>query len=183
MVVHPIGNWWKSVKHSVAWRLLEVAKHGNYRERIKAVHQLARIDHLKGFLHFVLSSLSNFPLFLSSNSHQFSFLIDWDYQHLAQMCDTRTAISLARHFADVRWFLPPASFGAMRSAKSLIAEIHEHLEKLKPNPCLHKFNSTIFDNFSILKGYEMDTAKTATGIKVSRQEYDFLRKCLEAAII
>lgn len=47
MVVHPVGNWWKSVKHSVAWRLLGVAKHGNYRERIKAVHQLARIDHLK----------------------------------------------------------------------------------------------------------------------------------------
>lgn len=48
VVVHPIGNWWKSVKHSIAWRLLEVSKHGNYRERIKAVHQLARISHLKG---------------------------------------------------------------------------------------------------------------------------------------
>lgn len=96
------------------------------------------------------------------------------------MCDTRTAISLARHLADVRWFLAPANFGALRSAKSLIAEIREHLEQLKPCPCVHKFNATIFDNFGILKGYTMDTTKTAAGIKVTRQEYDFLRKCLEA---
>lgn len=46
--MHPLGNWWKSVKHSVAWRLLEVAKSGDYHDRVKAVHQLARIDHLKG---------------------------------------------------------------------------------------------------------------------------------------
>lgn len=48
MVVHPIGNWWKSVKHSIAWRLLGVAKRGGHRERIKTVRHLARIDHLKG---------------------------------------------------------------------------------------------------------------------------------------
>lgn len=48
VIVHPIGNWWKSVKHSIAWRLLEVAKNGNYHDRLKAVRQLARIDHLKG---------------------------------------------------------------------------------------------------------------------------------------
>lgn len=48
--MHPLGNWWKSVKHSVAWRLLEVAKNGDYHDRVKAVHQLARIDHLKGVI-------------------------------------------------------------------------------------------------------------------------------------
>lgn len=48
VIVHPIGNWWKSVKHSIAWRLLEVAKNGDYHDRLKAVRQLARIDHLKG---------------------------------------------------------------------------------------------------------------------------------------
>lgn len=47
--MHPIGNWWKSVKHSIAWRLLEVAKNGDNHDRMKAVRQLARIDHLKGF--------------------------------------------------------------------------------------------------------------------------------------
>lgn len=96
------------------------------------------------------------------------------------MCDSRTAISLARHFADVRWFLPPANFGVLRQAKSLIVDIRDHLDQLKTYPCLHKFNSTIFDNFSILKGYTNDKTQTATGVKVTRQEYDFIRKCLEA---
>lgn len=50
MIVHPIGNWWKTIKHSIAWRLLEVAKNGDYHDRLKAVRQLARIDHLKGKL-------------------------------------------------------------------------------------------------------------------------------------
>lgn len=48
VIVHPIGNWWKTVKHSIAGRLLEVAKNGDYHERLKAVRQLSRIDHLKG---------------------------------------------------------------------------------------------------------------------------------------
>lgn len=51
MIVHPIGYWWKSVKHSIAWRLLEVAKNGDHHERLKAVRQLSRIDHLKGNLY------------------------------------------------------------------------------------------------------------------------------------
>lgn len=50
VIVHPVGNWWKSVKHSIAWRLLEVAKNGDYHDRLKAVRQLAKIDHLKGNL-------------------------------------------------------------------------------------------------------------------------------------
>lgn len=45
---NPIGNWWKAIKHTIAWRLLEVAKNGDLHDRMKAVRQLARIDHLKG---------------------------------------------------------------------------------------------------------------------------------------
>lgn len=104
---------------------------------------------------------------------------DWDYQHLAQICDARTGISLARHFSDTRWFLPPANFGALREPKSLITDIRDHLNRLKPCPCLQKFNSNIFDNYSILKDYKY-TNRTSNGISVSRQEYDFLRKCFEA---
>lgn len=50
---------------------------------------------------------------------------------------------------------------------------------MEPNPCLNKFNATVFDKFSILKGYEY-TKATSNGVGVSRQEYEFLRKCLEA---
>lgn len=50
MIIHPVGKWWKTIKHSIAWRLLEVAKTGDHSDRLKAVWQLARIDHLKGKL-------------------------------------------------------------------------------------------------------------------------------------
>lgn len=50
VIIHPIGKWWKAIKHSVAWRLLEMAKAGDHSERLKAVRQLAQIDHLKGII-------------------------------------------------------------------------------------------------------------------------------------
>lgn len=72
VIVHPIGNWWKTVKHSIAWRLLEVAKNGDYHERLKAVRQLSRIDHFKGKIGAVvaLQKLNSFIFFI-----QFSITI------------------------------------------------------------------------------------------------------------
>lgn len=109
--------------------------------------------------------------------------IDWDYQHLAQMCNARTAISLARHFSDTRWFLSPPNFGALREPKSLIFDIKQHLSHLENNQCLTRFNTTAFDKFSILNDYTYTKAAAndgGKGIAVTRQEYEFLRKCLEA---
>lgn len=100
------------------------------------------------------------------------------------MCNARTAISLARHFSDTRWFLPPPNCVAMREPKSLIFDIRQHLSHLENNPCLTRFNTTAFDKFSILNDYTYSkaTANDADGggIAVTRQEYEFLRKCLEA---
>lgn len=97
------------------------------------------------------------------------------------MCNARTAISLARHFSDTRWFLPPANFGALRQPKSLISEIHDHLKQLPPNQCFSKLNSTVFDNFKILNDNKNNsTSAIPNGVAVSRQEYEFMRKCLEA---
>lgn len=95
------------------------------------------------------------------------------------MCNGRTAISMARHFSDTRWFLPPPNFGALRQPKSLISDIHDHLHQLPTNQCLNNFNSMALNNFSILNGYAY-TNSTTDGVAVSRQEYDFFRKCLEA---
>lgn len=95
------------------------------------------------------------------------------------MCTARTAISLARHFSDTRWFLPPPLYGALREPKSLISDVQDHLSRLHPNQCLTKFNSTAFDKFSILNGY-IYSKSTSNGVAVSRQEYEFMRKCLEA---
>lgn len=100
------------------------------------------------------------------------------------MCNARTGISLARHFSDTRWFLPPSNLGALREPKSLIFEIQQHLRRLEPNQCLMRFNTTAFDKFSILKEYtyskRIHTPIDGSKVAVTRQEYEFLRKCLEA---
>lgn len=174
VLLHPVGKWWKTIKHSIAWRLLEVAKAGNHSERLKAVRQLAQIDHLKGNRAFTISTTSIAPIIYHPS--------DWDYQHLAQICDSRTAISLARNNCDARWFVPPKALGALREPKSLIYEMREHLTTLKPCICLKYFQSNALDKFSILKEYEYTTDTSTKGRKVTKQEYDNLRHILEALL-
>lgn len=116
VIVNPVGKWWKAVKHSVAWRLLNIAQTGSHHERLKAVRQLARIDHLK----------------------------DWDFRHLAQICDARTAVSLARSGADTRWFIPVHMKGCIKNPKLVLTELHELLEHLKPRSCVKHFFAKYF---------------------------------------
>lgn len=87
---------------------------------------------------------------------------------------------MARNNCDTRWFLPPRAFGALREPKSLIYDLREHLSKLQPCNCLKFFQSNSFDKFSILKGYEYNTDTTSKGRKVTKQEYDSVRRILEA---
>lgn len=156
--VQPLGKWWKTVKHSVAWRLLEVAKTGDRYDRLKAVHQLARIDHLK----------------------------DWDYRHLAQTCDARTAVSLARHECDARWFVRPAACGSVRQPCSLIAEMRAHLERLAPTcVCVPHFRANVLGNFGILRGFVEPDAKQGGQVrqplrecKITQPEFVCLTQCL-----
>lgn len=96
------------------------------------------------------------------------------------MCDARTAISLARHYSDTRWFLSPRHVGAQREIRSLIYDLKHHLEKLKPCKCLNNFNSSVFDNYKILDKYKYTTEVSSTITVISRTEYDFVRKSLEA---
>ncbi|XP_037957146.1 protein SERAC1 [Teleopsis dalmanni] len=121
VIINPIGKWWKSAKHSVAWRLLNIAQTGTRHERLKAVRQLARIDHLK----------------------------DWDFRHLAQICDARTAISLARSGADKRWFLPVHMDGCIKNPKILLSDWHGLLSTLLKNSCVHHFFNKYFPDQSL----------------------------------
>ncbi|XP_055593284.1 protein SERAC1 isoform X2 [Uranotaenia lowii] len=105
--VQPFGKWWKALKHSVAWRLLQIAQSGDQSERLKAINQLALIDHLK----------------------------DWDFQHLAQLCDAQTAISLARSNCDSRWFLPPRQYGVVQSTSVVLGGVKALIEHLMPHRC------------------------------------------------
>ncbi|XP_055593285.1 protein SERAC1 isoform X3 [Uranotaenia lowii] len=110
--VQPFGKWWKALKHSVAWRLLQIAQSGDQSERLKAINQLALIDHLKG-----------------------KIKKDWDFQHLAQLCDAQTAISLARSNCDSRWFLPPRQYGVVQSTSVVLGGVKALIEHLMPHRC------------------------------------------------
>lgn len=117
IMTNPVGKWWKTFKHSVAWRLLNIAQHGNQSERLKAVRQLAMIDHLK----------------------------DWDFRHLAQICDARTAVSLARSNCDTRWFLPAFMHGKFMNPRGLLLEFKTKFTELtKSNACVKYFMKKYF---------------------------------------
>lgn len=157
VLIQPLGKWWKTFKHSVAWRLLTIAKTGDSHERWKAVQQLARISHLK----------------------------DWDYQHLAQICDARTAISLARQKCDQRWFVQPPGHTLVRQPKSLITEMRQLFELLKPThrQCIKHFRVAAFNRFAILHGYVDDrSVQPFDRCIISKQEFDCLRQFLEVFV-
>ncbi|EGI57699.1 Protein SERAC1 [Acromyrmex echinatior] len=63
-----LAKWWNMKNHKIAYKLLYMAQHGNKNERYKAVTTLGSLSHLK----------------------------DWQYRHLAQMMDAKTAVALAR---------------------------------------------------------------------------------------
>ncbi|KAH8263270.1 hypothetical protein KR044_006683, partial [Drosophila immigrans] len=116
VIINPIGKWWKAAKHSVAWRLLNIAQTGSQAERLKAVQQLVCMDHLK----------------------------DWDFRHLAQICDARTCVSLARSGADTRWFMPVPRRRCIKNPKMLLSELHVMLDRLRPSSCVDHFFSKYF---------------------------------------
>lgn len=93
----------------MAWRLLNIAQNGSQLERLKAVRQLANIDHLK----------------------------DWDFRHLAQICDARTAVSLARSGADTRWFVPVRK--CIKNPKYVLSDLHDMLTSMGHNSCVEHF--------------------------------------------
>lgn len=66
-------------------------------------------------------------------------LKDWDFRHLAQICDARTAVSLARSGADTRWFLPVHMQGCIKNPKIVLSELHDLLAKMKPCSCIDNF--------------------------------------------
>jgi len=80
------------------------------------------------------------------------FILDWDFQHLAQLCDARTAVSLARCECDQRWFLPPRLHGVLRNPKTLVRDIIISLENLKPHQCVSFYLNKLFFNYKLKVG-------------------------------
>uniref|UniRef100_A0A182N3S3 GPI inositol-deacylase n=1 Tax=Anopheles dirus TaxID=7168 RepID=A0A182N3S3_9DIPT len=152
IVVQPFEKWWKALKHSVAWRLLRIAQQGDQAERLKAIHQLAQIDHLK----------------------------DWDFRHLAQLCDYQTAISLARSNCDTRWFLPPRHYGVERQMREVLVDMKSLLELLSPHKCAAYALEQTFGSSGHIR--EPDGDEVTYQMSPSRFEYDQLKQALSALV-
>ncbi|KAH8246530.1 hypothetical protein KR038_011309 [Drosophila bunnanda] len=149
VIINPIGKWWKAAKHSVAWRLLNIAQNGTQPERLKAVQQLVCMDHLK----------------------------DWDFRHLAQICDARTAVSLARCGADTRWFMPVRRHGCIKNPKMLLSELHVMLNRLRPMSCVDHFFSKYFPEQDTIEDLHEYMTEEQT-IVLSTADTDLLKEII-----
>lgn len=153
---NPAIKWWKSIKHSLAWRLLKMAQHGDKEDRIKAIHQLTLLKHLKVA----------------------------DYQHLAQICDSHTAIALARSECDMRWFLPPKKQGVITNPKVLLKRIHNLLDDLKSHQCAQKLLKKTFGRYTFKDvAVEQQQMPRSVGIKaIQKDEIEMLKQCVDVLL-
>lgn len=145
---------WKSLKHSLAWRLLWLCRHGSKDQRNVALEQLAAFKNSK----------------------------DWDYLKLAQALDKNTAVLLARtKGADLRYFLPPP-IHVRRAAKTpelLSFKLRDMLltvQNVKPHSCIQHFLSKHFTNVQE-QAMEADSIPTKPD---SISERDLCLLCLDA---
>jgi len=113
------------------WRLLYLANTGGYEQHIKAVQDLSKLS-----------------------------LSDGEYQQLAQSCECRTAVGLARTAnIDLRFFLAPSKLPPECLERELIEMFRDILVQLPANSadlheCIKYFTSTALDQY--LHGCEDD---------------------------
>ncbi|XP_035434044.1 protein SERAC1 [Spodoptera frugiperda] len=119
-----LARIWKSLKHSLAWRLLWLCRNGNKDQRNIALEQLASFKNNK----------------------------IWDCCKLAQAIDEKTAVLLARTYgADLRYFLPPP-IHIRRAALSYelvsfkLRDLIIAVQSVNPHCCIEHFLSKYFAN-------------------------------------
>lgn len=145
---------WKSFKHSLAWRLLWLCRHGNKEQRNVALEQLAAFKNNK----------------------------IWDCLKLAQAMDPSTAILLARtRGADLRYFLsPPIHIRRVALTPELISFKFKNLirtaQYVNPHSCIQHFLSKYFVNIKE-QASEVDSIPTKPD---SISERDLCIQCLDA---
>ncbi|CAK1554783.1 unnamed protein product [Leptosia nina] len=119
-----LSRIWKSLKYSLAWKLLWLCRHGSKEQRNLAIEQLASFRNNKS----------------------------WDCLKLAQALDKDTAVLLARtRGADLRYFLPPP-IHIRRSALTSellsfrLKDLLLAMQTVKPHGCITYFLSKYFLN-------------------------------------
>lgn len=119
-----LSRIWKSLKHSLAWKLLWVCRHGSKEQRNLAIEQLAAFKGNKS----------------------------WDCLRIAQALDKNTAVLLAHtKGVDLRYFLPPPIHirRAALSPELLSYQFRDMIktaQKINPHSCIQHFLSKHFVN-------------------------------------
>lgn len=146
---------WKSLKHSLQWKLLWLCRHGNKEQRNIALEQLAAFKKNK----------------------------IWDCCKLAQAMDQNTAVLLARtHGADLRYFLPPPIHirRAALSSELLSFKFRDLIvgvQNINPHHCIHHLIHKYFVNVQEDTNLEVDSIPSKPD-SISERELCLL--CLEA---
>ena len=129
-----------------SWRLLHQANTGGYEQHIKAVQELSKLQ-----------------------------LSEAEYLAIAQACDPRTAVGLARSAeVDLRFFLPPPPMPAELKNVELIELFRDILTKLpadseQVHECIKYFTSTALDNY--LTSYEEEVIDSDISFEFHRESH------------
>lgn len=84
-------------------------------------------------------------------------LDEWEFQFLAQYCDSQTAISLARSLCDPNLITKPRQYGKLRTKCEIIADIKSMFEDMKTDPCV-KFILDTTSAYENIKDVEHETS-------------------------
>ncbi|XP_068620814.1 protein SERAC1 [Battus philenor] len=149
-----LARIWKSLRHSLACRLLWLCRHGNQEQRNLA------LDHLASF----------------KNNKK------WDCLKLAQALDMNTAVLLARTYgSDLRYFLPPPIHVRRAALTSELMSFKFRdmifaVQKICPHSCIQYFLSKYFANLQE-QAMESDNIPAKPD---SISERDLCMMCLDA---
>lgn len=84
-------------------------------------------------------------------------LDEWEFQFLAQYCDSQTAVSLARNHCDPNLIKKPREFSKFRSKCEIIADLKALFESMKDNRCV-KFILETTSAFENIKDPDHETS-------------------------
>lgn len=106
--------------------------------------------------------------------------LDWDFQQLAQLCDHRTAVALARSECDWRWFLPPRHYGVKVPLIETATRIKETLETMTPNRCVeHALDSGLLPYYHVT---DPDGDTVSDGVHFTKKESEILQQTLDSLL-
>ncbi|XP_014240974.1 protein SERAC1 [Cimex lectularius] len=160
--------WWEKKKTDLMWRLLQMSKEEDcWRNRVRPLEHI-----IKRFT-----------------------LTDSDYNHLAQLCDAKTAVTLARmKDADIRFFRKPfhSPKDPTKSVEGVVNRIFDllvTLNKCSEHSCIDYFLSKTFPGRKVRPYTQIDCSEfpqlqTVTGSKLFTTALEsILHHCLSGNVV